>query len=166
MTIIDSIVTNDLVLTNGYNYFTSEKLNMSSIRKGYIPMIRLLSGSLTTSVNLRAKAINETYPDYICYNVSLTNETLIGLTNLKNILTYLGSKKTNIAVQFRFEDVTLKNLTFDCAYTTLGTFIPFLYTQFGANSYGTLNKKLIHVNNIDFYPFQGKFLFKYLSRNI
>jgi hypothetical protein len=156
LTVIDLIESKQIKFSSRFNYFTSSNLNISLVKRGYIPMIRLVSGSLTNNVTLVTKLINDLYPDYVCLDSSLTNGTLIGLRNLKTIQSSVLSKTSNIAVLFSYEDPILVNLTSTYAYSSLGTFQPYLYTKYGGNLYATPNTKLIMIRNVDQYPFQSK----------
>ncbi len=150
------IESKQLTLSYGYNYFTSDKLNISLLKKGYVPKIRLISGSMTTNVYLVFSTNNYVYPDYVCYNASLSNGTLTGLRNLTTVQKSAGSSKSNIALQFKFEDPTFTNLTSSFAYLAFGTYIPYLYTTYGGNFYNSLNTKSIMIRNIESYPIQSK----------
>lgn len=152
------IESKQISLSYGYNYFTNDKLNISFVKKGYIPRIRFLSGSMTSYVYLVTKTSNSLYPDYVCYNVSLSNGTLIGFRNMTTVKTAIGSSTSNIAMQLKFEDPTLINVTSSFAYLAFGTFLPYLYSTYGGNFYNTLNTKSIMVRNIDPYPIQSNFL--------
>ena len=154
------IETNNITLSTGNNYFTSDKLNISLIKKGYVPTIRPLTSTATAnSVSFSAKIKNETYPDYYGYNVTL-NEALTGFTNLKKlIIISTGFKTSNLAVQFGFDDPTLANLTLTYAYKTFGSYLPYLNTQYFGNLFGTQSSKVINIRNIDSYPIQSKIVF-------
>ena len=123
--------TNKITLSIGYNYFTSEKLNISFIPKGYIPIIRI--ESIDKTVTLVTKSISDNVnPDYVCYNLTTSSGDSLGLENmtvLKNI--FASSKTSNIAVQFYFEDIQYVNLTYSYTYSSFGSFRPYLYTQYG-----------------------------------
>lgn len=155
LTLADMFESNKISLSIGYNYFTRNKLNISFIPKGYIPIIRL--ELINANVTLVAKSISDNLnPDYVCSNISASNGELLGLKNitvLKNI--FVSSVTSNIAVKFYFEDIQYVNLTYSYSYSSFGSFRPYLITQYGVNIYQTQNTKIISVRNMDSYPIQG-----------
>ena len=73
--------TNKITLSIGYNYFTSEKLNISFIPKGYIPIIRIESIDKTVTLVTKSTSDNVN-PDYACYNLTTSTGDLLGLKNV------------------------------------------------------------------------------------
>ena len=145
------IESNQIILSKGNNYITTDKLNISTVTKGFIPIIRLIS-----DVTLVTKENDDLYPDYSCFNVSVSSGDLLGLTNLTNLKSAIKSQTSNIAVQFRFDSTVLVNLTLSYAYPSFGTFEPYLYSRYGGNVYGSYNNKLVTIRNIGSYPFDSK----------
>ena len=166
LTVVDSIESNQITFNTGYNFFTNDILNFTFVKKGYVPLIRLISGSDMYNMWIYVKNMNgSSYPDYVCFNNSLSNGTLIGLRNIKTVQSFLGSKTSNIAVQFRFDDPIIVNLTLSYSYRSFGTFRPFLLTSFGGNFHTTPNSQLVVIRNIDSYPFQGNYILSIFSSN-
>jgi hypothetical protein len=151
LTITDIIESKQIVLSNGDNYITSDKLNITSVRKGYVPIIRYVS---TATLALKEK--NDIYPDYVCFNISTSTGELLGWNNTTNLTKYLGSVRSNVAVQFVFDSTVFVNLTLSYAYLSFGSFQPYLITKYGGNVYDTQNNKMIIIRNIQQYPFQSK----------
>ena len=149
------IESNQINLKIANNFFTKDKFNLTLVNKGYVPIIRLISGSLTNTVTMATRFYNDAYSDYVCLDIVSSGGILNGLRNFTNLKIYTGSIKSNIAVQFKFENTTLVNLTISYAFPFYSSFQPFLYTKFGVNFYENPNMKLITVRNIDQYPFQS-----------
>ena len=151
LTIADLIESKQIVLSKGDNYITSDKLNITLVRKGYVPIIRFVS-----TVTLGLKENNDIYPDYVCFNISTPNGELLGWNNPTNLTKYLGSVTSNVAVQFVFDSTVFVNLTLSYAYLSFGSFQPYLITKYGGNVFDTINNKMIIIRNIQQYPFQSR----------
>ena len=157
LTITDLIESKQFVVTSGLNLISSEILNISLVKKGYVPIIRLVSAIATNTVYLIVKKSNSLYSDYVCLNSSLSNGTLIGVRNITTVKSFFQSVYSNIAVQFSYDEINLVNLTVTYSYLTFGTYQPYLFTYYNGNTYKNRNlyTKMITVRNIDQYPFQG-----------
>ena len=152
MTILNIIESKQITLSLGNNYITSDKLNISLVKKGFIPIIRHYSDS-----SLMTSKYNSSYPDYVCLNMSSHNGDLIRLKNLTILKNSIGSTTSNIAVKFGFDETIFVNLTVAYAYSSFASYLPYLYTQYGGNYYETPNSKMITIRNIDnYYAIQGK----------
>lgn len=163
LTLTDLIESKQFVVTYGLNFISSESLNISLVKKGYVPIIRLVSPIIFNSFYLVVKRSNSLYSDYVCLNSSLSNGTLIGVRNITNVKSFFQSAVSNIAVQFSYDEINLVNLTLTYSYQAFGTYQPYLFTYYNGNTYKSQNSytKMITVRNIDQYPFQGSHFLKY-----
>jgi hypothetical protein len=153
----EKIESNIIQLSYGENFIKNDRLNIWFVKKGYIPIVRLiLDPSEPKTVALETEIKNDLNPDFVCSNISTTTGDLIGLRNFRTFNNSdVVSKNFNIAVQFKFEDPTLVNLTVSYAYSSFGAFQPYLKTQYGGNLYEQQNNITIIVRKIDQYPFES-----------
>jgi hypothetical protein len=151
---VDKIESNTIILSYGQNFIKNDRLNIMFVPKGYIPIIRLIK---EPSVPLEIETNNDLNPDFVCTNISTTTGDLSGFTNFRTFRDADDRLKYfNIAVQFKYEDPILVNLTVSYAYSSFGAFQPYLQTQYGGNSYEQENNITIIVRKIDQYPFESK----------
>jgi len=168
LTVTNMIESKQITLSYGLNYITSNRLNISLVKKGFVPMIRLISGIGLNNVYMITKKSNSLYSDYVGFNGTLSNGTFIEIRNLTTVKSYLKSTYSNIGVQFSYDELTFVNLTLKYSYLVFGSFEPYLSTLFNGNLYKTGNiytNKIITVRNIDQYQFKSKFRKKILFEN-
>ena len=157
LTITESIESNQLTLKYGCNYITSTQFNTTQLKKGYVPIIRLVSAIGSNNALMVVRKSDSIYSDYIGLNGTGTF-LLGGIRNLTTVKSFFKSTFSNIAVQFSYENLTLTNLTVTHSYLAFGTFQPYLITIYNGNLYKTasLYTKSITVRNIDNYQYQSK----------
>jgi hypothetical protein len=160
LTIFEKIESKRITLFYGKNYFSNRELDIGLIENGSIPIIRLISNSSSNSngIYLVLKTNDSSYPDYVCSNYSSSTGDLIGLRNFTWTKSYVKSSKSNLEIKFIYEDANLVNLTTSSAYSSFGSFQPYLMTKFGGNLYSIQSTNIITVKNIDEFPFQSKIL--------
>jgi hypothetical protein len=160
LTVTNMIESKQIGLTYGLNYITSNSLNISFVKRGFVPIIRLISGINSNRVYMITRKSNSLYSDYIGFNGSLSNGSFMAIRNLTTVNSYLKSTFSNIGVQFGYDELTYVNLTVTYAYLVFGSFYPYLSTLYNGNLYKTVNlytTKMITVRNIDQYQFRSKF---------
>ncbi len=155
MTIGNELVeSNQIELSYGKNYITNDILNINTlVKKGSVPIIRLIPTNNQTILSIKKNS--DLYPDYVCLNIS-AGIGIAGFTNFSALNDSFKSSKSNIAVQFIFEEPTLINLTVSYAYSSFGTFQPFLYTKFGGNLYRNQCNQMISIRNVENFQFESK----------
>ena len=138
LTITEQISTPELSFTYGNNFFTNDQLNITSVKKGFVPVIVQVNYNSNPwpSYYLAQSSSQLAYRDYSCSFQMIGNTNY--LTNIVEISQSIsGVSQSNIVVMFLLnEPLVLINYTISHTYLMFGTFNPYIYTNFFGNSIG------------------------------